>query len=90
MVETELTKKNTEKFDDVSGDAEHKSYKLYNFRRPDKFSKDNLRALRDIHRELLPELSEAHHNAICTGKCSFFSGPSKDSKPSVKEIGDVV
>ena len=39
---------------DVDGDfvdAEHKSYKLYNFRRPDKFSKDNLRALRDIHRE---------------------------------------
>ena len=37
-----------EHFDEVD-EAEHKSYKLYNFRRPDKFSKDNLRALRDIH-----------------------------------------
>lgn len=38
-------------------DAEHKSYKLYNFRRPDKFSKDNLRALRDIHREFSKAIS---------------------------------
>ena len=36
---------------------EHKSYKLYNFRRPDKFSKDNLRALRDIHREFSKAIS---------------------------------
>ena len=51
MVDTELTKQKKENFEEASGDAEHKSYKLYNFRRPDKFSKDNLRALRDIHRE---------------------------------------
>lgn len=38
-------------------EAEHKSYKLYNFRRPDKFSKDNLRALRDIHREFSKAIS---------------------------------
>ena len=38
-------------------DPEHKSYKLYNFRRPDKFSKDNLRALRDIHREFSKAVS---------------------------------
>ena len=38
-------------------DSEHKSYKLYNFRRPDKFSKDNLRALRDIHREFSKAIS---------------------------------
>ena len=38
-------------------DPEHKSYKLYNFRRPDKFSKDNLRALRDIHREFSKAIS---------------------------------
>ena len=38
-------------------DGEHKSYKLYNFRRPDKFSKDNLRALRDIHREFSKAIS---------------------------------
>lgn len=37
--------------------SEHKSYKLYNFRRPDKFSKDNLRALRDIHREFSKAIS---------------------------------
>lgn len=42
-----------EEFDE----AEHKSYKLYNFRRPDKFSKDNLRALRDIHREFSKAIS---------------------------------
>ena len=46
----------TDKYDDFS-DAEHKSYKLYNFRRPDKFSKDNLRALRDIHREFSKAIS---------------------------------
>ncbi|MCQ2753452.1 MAG: flagellar motor switch protein FliM [bacterium] len=44
--------------DAFSGDdSEHKSYKLYNFRRPDKFSKDNLRALRDIHREFSKAIS---------------------------------
>lgn len=44
-----------ENFEDES--EEHKSYKLYNFRRPDKFSKDNLRALRDIHREFSKAIS---------------------------------
>lgn len=43
--------------EDFSEDGEHKSYKLYNFRRPDKFSKDNLRALRDIHREFSKAIS---------------------------------
>ena len=43
--------------DDEFSDSEHKSYKLYNFRRPDKFSKDNLRALRDIHREFSKAIS---------------------------------
>lgn len=32
-------------------EEEKKGYKLYNFRRPDKFSKDHLRALQDIHKE---------------------------------------
>ena len=44
-------------FEEDFSDAEHKSYKLYNFRRPDKFSKDNLRALRDIHREFSKAIS---------------------------------
>lgn len=44
-------------FDDEFSDSEHKSYKLYNFRRPDKFSKDNLKALRDIHREFSKAIS---------------------------------
>ena len=57
MVETELKKHSGESFEDISGDGEHKSYKLYNFRRPDKFSKDNLRALRDIHREFSKAIS---------------------------------
>ena len=43
--------------DEDFSDSEHKSYKLYNFRRPDKFSKDNLRALRDIHREFSKAIS---------------------------------
>ena len=34
-----------------------KGYKLYNFRRPDKFAKDTLRALQDIHREFSKQIS---------------------------------
>lgn len=34
-----------------------KGYKLYNFRRPDKFSKDHLRALQDVHREFSRQIS---------------------------------
>ncbi len=48
---------NSNVLDEDFSDAEHKSYKLYNFRRPDKFSKDNLRALRDIHREFSKAIS---------------------------------
>ncbi|MEB3206675.1 MAG: flagellar motor switch protein FliM [Vampirovibrionales bacterium] len=37
-------------FNAASFEAEHRlNYKLYNFRRPDKFSKDHLRALQSIH-----------------------------------------
>jgi len=50
-------KETIHKFEENMDDAEHKSYKLYNFRRPDKFSKDNLRALRDIHREFSKAIS---------------------------------
>ena len=58
MVEIDTKGLNTENiFEDEYSDAEHKSYKLYNFRRPDKFSKDNLRALRDIHREFSKAIS---------------------------------
>lgn len=52
-----LINKNMPDFDEGFDEAEHKSYKLYNFRRPDKFSKDNLRALRDIHREFSKAIS---------------------------------
>lgn len=54
---------NTHAFDvipsveDISVDEEKKGYKLYNFRRPDKFSKDHLRALQDIHKEFCRQLS---------------------------------
>ena len=34
-----------------------KGYKLYNFRRPDKFSKEHLRALQDIHRDFVRQLA---------------------------------
>ena len=37
----------------ASQDSSFRSYKLYNFRRPDKFSKDNLKALRDRAKEFL-------------------------------------
>ena len=42
-------------FDEV--DEHKKGYKLYNFRRPDKFSKDHLRGLQDIHREFSRQLA---------------------------------
>jgi flagellar motor switch protein FliM len=38
-------------------DEERRGYKLYNFRRPDKFSKDHLKALHDIHKEFSRQLS---------------------------------
>lgn len=44
-------------FDEGAADAYKKGYKLYNFRRPDKFSKDHLRALQDLHREYSRQLS---------------------------------
>lgn len=40
-----------------SSEALRKGYKLYNFRRPDKFSKEHLRALQDVHREFSRQLS---------------------------------
>lgn len=43
--------------EDNSEDDYKKGYKLYNFRRPDKFSKDHLRALQDIHREFSRQIS---------------------------------
>jgi len=43
--------------DIASSDGYKKGYKLYNFRRPDKFSKDHLRALQDLHREFSRQLS---------------------------------
>lgn len=43
--------------DDNSDDDYKKGYKLYNFRRPDKFSKDHLRALQDVHREFSRQIS---------------------------------
>lgn len=54
---TEESKIAIDDFEEDFEDSEHKSYKLYNFRRPDKFSKDNLRALRDIHREFSKAIS---------------------------------
>ncbi len=43
--------------EDISDEDEKKGYKLYNFRRPDKFSKDHLRALQDIHKEFSRQLA---------------------------------
>ncbi len=38
-------------------DEDRRGYKLYNFRRPDKFSKDHLKALQDIHKEFSRQLA---------------------------------
>lgn len=43
--------------ENISVDEDKKGYKLYNFRRPDKFSKEHLRALQDIHKEFCRQLS---------------------------------
>ncbi len=43
--------------DDIDVNEFRKGYKLYNFRRPDKFSKDTLRALHDVHREFSKHIS---------------------------------
>lgn len=42
---------------DSSDDEYKKSFKLYNFRRPDKFSKENLKGLQDLHRDFSRQLS---------------------------------
>ena len=57
MAKNDLIDQNHDSIDEKYLSPEHKSYKLYNFRRPDKFSKDNLRALRDIHREFSKAIS---------------------------------
>jgi flagellar motor switch protein FliM len=44
-------------FEEVPDEDDKKGYKLYNFRRPDKFSKDHLRALQDIHKEFSRQFS---------------------------------
>lgn len=44
---------------DGDGAQVKKGYKLYNFRRPDKFSKDHLKVLQDIHKEFSRQLSMA-------------------------------
>jgi len=43
--------------EDIDVNEFRKGYKLYNFRRPDKFSKDTLRALQDIHRDFSKQIS---------------------------------
>ncbi|MDD3238087.1 MAG: flagellar motor switch protein FliM [Candidatus Gastranaerophilales bacterium] len=43
--------------EDEDFNEHQKGYKLYNFRRPDKFSKEHLRGLQDIHREFSRQLS---------------------------------
>ncbi len=44
--------------DSSVSDEFKKSCKLYNFRRPDKFSKEHLKALQDIHRDFVRHLAQ--------------------------------
>jgi len=48
---------NSSEITDANSVIHKRGYKLYNFKRPDKFSKDNLRALHDIHREFSKQVS---------------------------------
>jgi flagellar motor switch protein FliM len=41
--------KNTLSIADILSEEKQKNYKIYNFKRPDKFSKDTLRALETLH-----------------------------------------
>ncbi len=57
LEENETDRSFTSSFLDNVIDDEKKGYKLYNFRRPDKFSKDHLKVLQDIHKEFSRQLS---------------------------------
>ena len=57
MTESNSINENSKDLEIFEDNDDHQTYKLYNFRRPDKFSKDNLRALRDIHREFSKAIS---------------------------------
>ncbi len=49
---------NKAKAEAVISDDFKKNCKLYNFRRPDKFSKEHLKALQDIHRDFVRHLAQ--------------------------------
>ena len=57
MVEEQKKENNLYALEDIDVNEFKKGYKLYNFRRPDKFSKDHLRGLQDTHREFARQLS---------------------------------
>ena len=44
MAKNDLIDQNHDSIDEKYLSSEHKSYKLYNFRRPDKFSKEHLKS----------------------------------------------
>ena len=50
------TQESVEEFMQIS-DSFKKGCKLYNFRRPDKFSKEHLKALQDIHRDYVRQMA---------------------------------
>ena len=55
-IEESLDAENLHEYDGLSSDFK-KNCKLYNFRRPDKFSKEHLKALQDIHRDFVRHLA---------------------------------
>lgn len=57
MVEEQKKENNLYALEDIDVNEFKKGYKLYNFRRPDKFAKDTLRALQDVHREFAKQIS---------------------------------
>jgi len=59
---TAVAEEELSEFDDELDDSDiseefRRGYKLYNFRRPDKFSKEHLRGLQDIHRNFVKQIS---------------------------------
>lgn len=52
-----ITENVNENYDMSVSDDFKKGCKLYNFRRPDKFSKEHLKALQDIHRDFVRQLA---------------------------------
>ena len=62
--------------DAINEEKKERAVKLYDFRRPDKFSKDQLRAIQMIHEAFSPadDHRPLYHGALHGGSRSGFGG----------------